>query len=147
METVYEKYQHNRTQIHQFIKFGIVGGLGVVINTGILYALRSMLGMHLLAASAIATEVAIIGNFIGNHFFTFNERKENHIRKKFISFQIISLITITGTAGLLWGLTTLFGEEQLILFNIIAISIMFIFNYLLNRAYTWKKKDEKLVAT
>lgn len=55
-----------------FIKFGIVGALGVGVNLGALWAAQR-LGVTTNIASAIAIEVSIISNFILNDQWTFRE--------------------------------------------------------------------------
>ena len=134
-------YHRHKEGIHRFLRFGIIGAIGTAINTAALYALTSMAGLHVLLASALATETAIIANFFGNHFFTFKEKAKDSLGRKFLIFQAISLITIAGTAGILWGLTTTLGEEYLLLLNLVAIGVMFVANYALNNAITWGKRS------
>jgi len=125
----------------KFIYFGIVGGFGTILNTAILFALTSYAGINYLIASMIATETAIISNFIGNNYITFKDKnKETSIFKKFLSFQMISLIALFGTMFFLWLFVTLFGKNLLLVWNIIAIVIMFVVNYILNVSFTWKSK-------
>lgn len=124
----------------QLFRFGIVGGVGTVINTLALYILANMIGLHYLIAGAIATETAIISNFIGNHVYTFYEDSDGQsLRKKFVKFQLVSMITLVGTLFILWALTNLFGQEYLLVWNLIAIVIMFLVNFLLNRQFTWTR--------
>ncbi|PIN70128.1 hypothetical protein COV93_02630 [Candidatus Woesearchaeota archaeon CG11_big_fil_rev_8_21_14_0_20_43_8] len=123
-----------------FLLFGTVGALGTLINTGVLYVLTFYAGIHYLISSVLATETAIISNFVGNHILTFNERlTDKGVFRKFISFQLISTTTIIGTILILWALTTSLGIGHLIVWNFIAIFVMFIFNYGLNKKFTWNK--------
>lgn len=52
-------------------RFVLVGGCGVLVNTGVLFCLVAVLGWHQLPAAAVATEIAIISNFILNDRWTF----------------------------------------------------------------------------
>lgn len=57
------------------LKFGIVGAVGIVVNLTVLHLLHVQLGWGFTRSSAIATEVAIIGNYLGNELFTFHLRQ------------------------------------------------------------------------
>ena len=147
MISVNRFYKDNRGSIFEFLKFGLVGSLGTLINTGLLFLFANVLNASVVISSIIATEVSIISNFFGNHYFTFKEVSSDSVRKKFLSFQLISLLTIFGTVLILWLLTDAFGRQYLLLWNLIAIGVMFIFNFLLNKIFTWKStqsKDTKL---
>jgi len=137
-----KKAEGKRELITRFVKFGIVGGSGAIINTGILWSLTQM-GLHYLAAAAIATEVAIITNFIGNHLFTFKDRKHGSLKKKFLMFQGVSIIGLICTLGVLWVLTTTFGQDPswlLLVWNAVAIIISSVINFVLNHQFTWNNE-------
>ncbi len=128
----------NRTEMKRFISFGIIGAVGTIINTAILYGLTTFAGFYYLLASAIAIEAAIISNFLGNHYITFKRSDHNaSALKKFYSFQLVSMVTIALSLTILWGLTTTFGLQYLLLLNLATIFIVFIANFLLNRKFTW----------
>lgn len=130
----------------KFFKFGIVGGVGTVINTAVLWLLTSFAGLYYIAAAVIATEVAIISNFFGNHVFTFKGNKDpTPLKKKFTKFQLISITTVIGTVFLLWLMTTLFGIKYLLVWNLVAIFIMFTLNFFLNKKFTWKERVTSVV--
>jgi len=121
-----------------FFYFALVGGFGTLLNTAILYLLSQRGGMNYLFASAIATETAIISNFIGNNYITFRDKNtESRILGKFLSFQLISLVSLAGTIFFLWLFVTLFGKNLLLVWNVLAIVIMFVANFILNSAFTW----------
>jgi dolichol-phosphate mannosyltransferase len=56
--------------LETLMKFGVVGGLGVIVNLGILGLMR-WLGFSDTLASAIAIEVSIISNFVFNERWIF----------------------------------------------------------------------------
>ena len=55
----------------QFIKFGIVGSLGTVINIGVLTILTELAGVHYIFSALVAIFVAMTSNFIWNKHWTF----------------------------------------------------------------------------
>ena len=91
-------------RLTQLIKFGVVGGSGVVVNLGVLAILRS-LGFGDNLASALAIEVSIISNFILNDRWTFRDRVVPHgesassvelttfsLGQRAVRFQLVSLV-------------------------------------------------------
>ena len=58
----------------RFLKFALVGTVGVLVNSVVLIALHAYLGLALVPASAIAVEIAILQNFFWNNRWTFRER-------------------------------------------------------------------------
>jgi dolichol-phosphate mannosyltransferase len=126
----------------KFLRFGIVGTFGTIINTVLLWVFSSVVGMYYLIAAVIATEIAIVSNFIGNHVFTFrNNNDPSPLYSKFAKFQFISLATIFGTIGLLWIFISIFGLKYLLVWNLISILIIFLMNFELNKRFTWKEKS------
>lgn len=132
-------------KLKKFVKFGVIGAIGTIVNTAVLFLLVSFAHLYYVLSSIIATEIAIIFNFFGNNFFTFREVKNTSpLFQKFLKFQVISLITVIGTTAILALLTETFGITYLVIWNITAIFIMFLFNFLLNSSFTWKEKKEKI---
>ena len=123
-----------------FLKFGSIGFAGVLVNTLVLYMLVSYTSLHYLIAAAIATELAIISNFVGNQLYTFRTTKNNlSLPAKFVRFQTVSIFALVLTLAILAALTNLFGIEYLLIWNLIAISISSMANFALNRKITWRK--------
>ncbi len=50
-------------RLEELIKFGVVGGSGVLVNMGLLFILTSFLSVRLEIASPIAIELSILSNF------------------------------------------------------------------------------------
>ena len=136
-----------RVEIRRFVTFGIVGAIGTVINTAILYALTTFAGLYYLIASAIAIEVAIISNFVGNYYITFKGSNKTPWTKKFISFQLVSMLTIAASLLILWLLTNRFGLHYLIVLNLVTIFIVFTANFILNRKFTWTHRETDALET
>ena len=64
-----------------FLKFGAVGGSGVIVNLAFLAGFR-WIGFHDSLSSALAIEVSIISNFILNERWTFKERLSTELNQK-----------------------------------------------------------------
>lgn len=81
----------------QFAKFGVVGGLGVLVNLAIFNLLlftvfdTSRIHEGPLLANVIATVVAIAFNWAGNRFWTFREHRGRQLLREAVEFTIVSL--------------------------------------------------------
>jgi dolichol-phosphate mannosyltransferase len=137
MNFITKKWNMHSERISRFIKFGIVGASGIVVNNGILWLLTRQ-GLGDITASIIATETAIITNFIGNSLWTWGHHTEGGWGKRFILFQGISIFAGVLTVALFWCFKNLIGMPLLVA-NTAAIGVTFIINYLLNSRFTWRK--------
>lgn len=113
-----------------------VGLAGVVLNQAVLYLLHGAAGVPLLAASALATETAIIGNYVGNELFTFHLRKL-HLGR-LLRFNTVALGGLVLTVGTLAALQHLASWHYL-LDNLLAIGGGSLWNFAVNFGWTWGK--------
>ena len=67
----------NKKIIKRFIKFGLVGALGVLVNNFVLWLFHDVLNWILFIASPIAIIVAIFNNYVFNSFFTWKKNLKN----------------------------------------------------------------------
>lgn len=135
----------------KFLKFGIVGGCGFVVNTVGAKIFKSLLiqpdsNLALLngVSNALAAELAIISNFIFNNLWTFAAQKITSTRvlfTKFITFNFSSVITGILIPSLCISLFTLLLGDHLFLYQVIAIFGLTIpLNWIVYNTFIWKKK-------
>lgn len=134
----------------KFLKFGIVGGFGFVVNVvgGKIFktALTPFIPSVSLVngvANALAAELSIISNFTWNNLWTFSQEKitgSHKIIPKFLAFNASSAITGIAIPSLVIGLlTTLFGDHFLV-YQVIAIFGLTIpLNWFVYNKIIWKK--------
>ena len=125
----------------RIVRFGIVGLSGIFVNMGLLYLLTEFAGLYYLISAVIAIEVSIVNNFIWNDIWTFGAADNLRFDRKisrFLSFQAVSMGGLLVNMGVLYFLADIFGVYYLIA-NLVGILIAFIWNYAINRHYTWKK--------
>jgi dolichol-phosphate mannosyltransferase len=127
-------------ELGMMLKFMAVGLSGVVVNEGVYWILTRFGGLAAYdwLAVIIGIEVSIITNFILNDTFTFARRRRG---KSFIGRLLkFNLICLAG-AAIQWGLfmlfTRVFGVYDL-LSNFIGIVVAFLWNYFINRNWTWR---------
>ncbi|HEY4226633.1 MAG TPA: GtrA family protein [Pseudolysinimonas sp.] len=103
-----------RKLILQFARFGLVGGVGLVVDFGVFNLLRATVfdPDHIhegpVFAKIISTVLAIIINWIGNRFWTFREHRGPQLLREGVEFGIVSV------GGLLIGLLCLFVSHYVL---------------------------------
>ncbi|MFX1396065.1 MAG: GtrA family protein [Promethearchaeota archaeon] len=132
--------KHN---LYQFIKSGIIGSIGAVINLLVLYVLTEYLYVYYLISETIAFIVASIHNYFLNKIWTFKEAIKDRIVSKYIQFLIINII------GLMINLLVLFILVEhfhfwYIIAEIGATLCAFAFNFLGNKFWTFQEKNEQI---
>jgi dolichol-phosphate mannosyltransferase len=129
----------------RFIKFGIVGGSGILVNMGFLWFFTEIAGLYYLISSVLAIALAMINNFIWNDRWTWRDRGEPGIKaylSRIIKFIVVSSIAAyIGNLGVLWILTHYFHVYYLIS-NLIGIAVGTALNYSVNNIWTFKSRVE-----
>jgi len=123
-----------------FIKFNIVGLLGVFVNEGVLLLL-ALGGVYYVYASALAIEVSIVSNFILNDLWTFRDRRHGHIAVRLLKFNGLIMIGLVVNLAILYVGTTYFQIHYAIS-NLIGIGAAFLVRYELSVRYAWIRKEE-----
>ncbi|HAO78969.1 MAG TPA: hypothetical protein DCQ92_08350 [Verrucomicrobia subdivision 3 bacterium] len=131
--------------LKRYIRFGIVGASGVVVDMGILFLLADpkILGLNLSLSKALAAEVAIVNNFAWNELWTFGDisatQSHWHARLgRFAKFNLICLAGI-GLSILLLNAQVRLVAMNVYLANLIAIVIVSFWNFGLNLKFGWNK--------
>lgn len=138
-------FRHRETNVwkewKKVFKFGLVGISGIFVNTGLLYALTEYAGLYYLVSGIFAIEASIVTNFLLNDFWTFEGGIKSRISqkwKRFLSFQVVSVLGVIINLAVLFLLTEFIGLWY-ILSNIAGIFVAFIWNFFVNRNFTWRR--------
>ena len=116
------------------LRFGVVGLIGTVVNLAVLELLHGGLGWGFTRSSAIATEVAIIGNYFGNELWTFHHRKVSLRRLvQFNGTMLVGAAVQVGIATLLERFMHHLAAQA------IGIAIGSGLNFAFNFGWTWRK--------
>ena len=141
-----------RTLITRFIKFGVVGASGMVVDFGVLYLMRDVVGLPDLWANTISFTAAATSNYFLNRIWTFrsHERQVGVEYMKFLAVSIIGLGINNGVlllSHLLWpeaynGQLSLLGVtvDTFYLFKLLAIAITTLWNFFGNMLFTFRHK-------
>jgi len=125
----------------QFFKFAIVGVINTLINLIVLYSLTELFNVYYIISAVFAFIVAVTNSFILNKIWTFKERIGDDTIKKYIKFFIVSVIALLINLAILYSLTE-FLHIYYMFSQIIAIVISLWVNFLGNRVWTFKVKNE-----
>jgi dolichol-phosphate mannosyltransferase len=139
-----QKYQ---LPLQRFLRFGLVGLSGVFVDMGLLYLLSdpANLGWGLTRSKIIASEIAILNNFLWNDRWTFGDISSQQSGwrkrlKRFLKFNLICLSGLILNVLLLNGLYNLLGLNRY-LANLCAIAAVTLWNFWLNLKLSWRVTD------
>ena len=122
-----------------FLKFGIVGGSGVIVNYLCYWILLEFAGLNHLVASALATEAAILNNFTFNDLWTFRERRKAKLWFRLLNFHWSRILGLLVTVGSLYLLVDLMGFDKLVSY-IFAIGLGTLTNFFTSDLFVWPEK-------
>jgi dolichol-phosphate mannosyltransferase len=122
-----------------FIKFGVVGAIGVVVNEGLLFLFQSA-GVYFLVAGAVAIEISILSNFVLNDLWTFKDRRSGTAASRLVKFNLLML------AGLVLNLAVLYAGVDYLgmtaeVANLVGIAGAFFLRYALSVRYAWMRME------
>ncbi len=139
----------------QLIKFGLVGGVGFVVNVVVFNALMvlAFTPAHVehrsLYATAIANVVAIFVNWLGNRYWAFSAQRRENTAREGIEFFVVSLVGTLIPLGCVWISQYVLGNTSLLADNIanngVGLLLGMIFRFALYR--WWVFAPNRRVAT
>ncbi len=115
-------------------RYGLIGGLGVVVNLGVLHVLHIELGFGFTRSSAVATEAAIISNYLGNELWTFHHRR--------LSLRRLAQFNLAAFAGLVATVAVATVVKEFthpLLAQLVGIGFGAGLNFALNFWWTWRR--------
>jgi dolichol-phosphate mannosyltransferase len=126
----------------RFIRFGLVGLSGLVVDMGMLHFAFGILGLGLTRSAILAGELAILNNFLWNDIWTFRDLSQRQMGmrqriKRLIKFNIICLMGLILKVLLL---NLLFNGLHLNAYvaNILAIAAVTLWNFWINLKLSWR---------
>ncbi len=130
-------------EFERFLKFAIVGAIGMVVDLTTMTIAHEWLGLPLTLAVAVGFTVAVVSNFTWNRLWTFPESRQRAISSQLLQFFIINAIGLGINEVVVAALHPLFGRflqdpPAYIAAKIVAIGIVLFWNYFVNRRWTYK---------
>jgi dolichol-phosphate mannosyltransferase len=133
--------------IRRFLRFGAVGLSGVLVDMAMLYLLSdpSTLDWGLTTSKVLASELAIVNNFLWNDRWTFgdiarSQRRWRQRLQRFLKFNLICLMGLTLNVLILNVLFNAFGINRYVA-NFVAIGLVTFWNFWINLKLSWRVTD------
>jgi putative flippase GtrA len=120
----------------RILKFAGVGVTGVIVNASMLYVLSRWAGLPLVAASAVAVELAAISNYLLNDTWTFATRSPS--LRRFAKFNTAMLAGLVLNVLIVWLLTRL--GLYFMVADLIGIAAAFTVNYSFSARWVWTQE-------
>ena len=137
--------------LRQLLSFGLVGGVGLVVDVAVFNALRTTVFEPQLVhggpiiAKVISTSIAIVVNWIGNRYWTFRTERRTETRsavvREGIEFAVVSLIGAGIALGCLWvshywlGFTSVLDDN--LATNVVGLALGTAFRFALYRFWVF----------
>lgn len=137
--------------ITKFLKFGVVGASGMVVDFGVLILMRDVVGLPDLWANTISFTAAATSNYFLNRIWTFRS-KNAQVGVEYLKFLAVSIVGLGINNGVLWLSSILWPEaysssvkligvdvDVFYLFKLIAIAVTTVWNFFGNMLFTFRK--------
>lgn len=121
--------------IAKFIKFGVVGFSGMLIDFGTTYLCKEKLRLNKYFSNCIGFILAASSNYFLNRIWTFESHKEE-IAVQYMQFMIVSTVGLGINSIVLYLLTDKL-KWNFYFSKLIAIGITTIWNFFANMAFTF----------
>jgi len=134
----------SRLPLERFLRFALVGASGVLVDMTILFLLSDAhtLAWGLTRSKVVASEIAIINNFVWNDAWTFGDVAKRQSApgarlRRFAKFQLVCLAGLVLNVALLNVQYNYLGINRYVA-NAIAIALVTAWNFWLNIKLNWR---------
>lgn len=115
----------------RWLKFNLVGAIGICVQLGVLALLTSTLGLDYLFSTALAVEAAIVHNFFWHERFTWSDRRTHTYAARFLKFNLTTgLFSLAG--NVIFTKVLVDAGASYLLANCSAIVLCSVINFVLN---------------
>ena len=121
--------------ISKFIKFGVVGFSGMLIDFGTTYLCKEKLRLNKYLSNCVGFILAATSNYFLNRIWTFESHKEE-IAVQYLQFMVVSTVGL-GINSLVLYLLTDKLKWNFYFSKLIAIGISTVWNFFANMAFTF----------
>ena len=132
-------YQRFRHLIHEFAKFGIIGGFGFLVTEAV-FNLLIQAHEATFTANAVATLVAAAVTFLGNRYWTFRHRERTGMGRETGIFIVLNLIGIVIQQACLEFAKHEFGRHDKLTLNVaflVGVGLATMFRFWSYRKWVW----------
>ena len=132
----------------QLLRFAVIGGLGFIVDTAVLYGLLA-LGFDLYAARALSILVAATFTWLGNRRYAFRARRLDRRQKtgewlRYLAAMALGGLINFGVYSLLVWRLALFAAHP-VLAVIAGTGVAMLFNFAMARALLHDRQSEETI--
>ncbi|WP_077798450.1 GtrA family protein [Streptomyces sp. JHA26] len=127
--------------VREALKFGAVGGAGVLVNLLVFNLVRHVTDLQVVRASIVATVVAIVFNYLGFRYFTYRDRDKGGRTREMTLFLLFSAVGLVIENGVLYTATYGFGWDsplQSNVFKFLGIGLGTLFRFWSYRSWVFR---------
>jgi putative flippase GtrA len=121
-------------ELPRFIRFGLVGLSGMLIDFACTWVLKEKIKINRYIASSLGFCLAVLNNYMLNRLWTFNSSLPKN--KEFIYFVLVSLLGL-GLNNLCIYVFTTRLKINFYISKALAIAIVFCWNFFVNAYFTF----------
>lgn len=130
----------------RWLRFNLVGGIGIAVQLLLLVVLKTVLGLDYLVATALAVEGAVVHNFLWHERFTWPDRSSRDRGTgswtRFVKFNLTTgALSIAGNVLCMKVLAGL-GHMNYVLANAITIAACSVLNFLVSDGFVFAETQE-----
>ena len=131
-------------ELERFVKFGIVGTIGAIIDFAILNLLVVGLGWPDLLANAVSFTCAVLSNFTWNRLWTYPETRQQPLLPSLGQFAVVSMFGLAINSVVFYFAKMeleMHGVHEHVALNIakaLAIMVVLFWNFIVNRLWTFR---------
>ena len=140
---LYTRYRH---LIPELLKFGVVGGIGAVIDLGGAAVLHGKFHVEGLEAKAISTIVAMVVTYLGSRFWTFKHRDNQALGREatlFIGLNVVGLVIAEAVIALVTYGLGLHSQLEYNAASVVGTGLATIFRYFAYRQWVFTAPAEQ----
>ncbi|MEX1143402.1 MAG: GtrA family protein [Anaerolineales bacterium] len=143
---------NSRREQKRFVKFAIVGTVGLVVDFLVFNLFFVVVGLEPVAASVVSFLAAVTSNFILNRSWTFHDSRSKSMRRQLAQYLLVNVVGLiirtpifAALGGALHGILDAqqlpFGVDAVWLAHNLAlaaaIGVILLWNYFVNRRWTF----------
>jgi putative flippase GtrA len=118
----------------RWMVFNIVGAMGLLVQLGCLWTLKDGLGLHYLAAAALAIELAVLHNFFWHFHWTWADRPAARadLIRRFVRFNLTNGAISIGGNLLLMATLVQFAHMHYVLAHLLSVAACSLANFVIS---------------
>lgn len=121
--------------IHQFIKYAVVGGSGLILDIGLLVIFKEWVGLSATMAVLVSQIIVLGYNFTLNKYWSFAENSLPH--KQIVRYGILAGWNYLFSGGTMYFFHEVLGANYLMV-RLGAIACMVLWNFILYKKWVYK---------